>query len=304
MGHMELFSNFIFVTAPSLDERKSLSLQNPAMLDMFLPVILATPYLMHEVLALSALHMSHTKSGEAKHYREAALALQNQALSLFSASMDESANRQPLPMLMFASFLGLHALAETVLHAELEADDFLDNFVTYLDLHRGVHTITNGSWSSLTQSNIFPVSSRTQSSPAVAPSTSQEQITRIADQLKNLLDHADMNATSESACRDAVAHLTFVYQHAYINESALEDQEQPLGIIWAWPILLSGTFTSLLMKRKPEALIILCHYAVLLHQRRHMWLIRDGGRMLIKAITRFLGTYWKQWLVWPNTMIA
>ena len=76
------------------------------------------------------------------------------------------------------------------------------------------------------------------------------------------------------------------------------------GLIWVWPINLSGEFTDLLSMRKPEALIILAHYAVLLHHRRRVWLVGNVGGILIQEISKFLGTFWKSWLDWPNEVIA
>jgi hypothetical protein len=60
----------------------------------------------------------------------------------------------------------------------------------------------------------------------------------------------------------------------------------------------------LLSRRKPEALIILAHYAVLLHRRRRVWLVGNVGWILIQEISKFLGTFWKTWLDWPNEVIA
>lgn len=58
---------------------------------------------------------------------------------------------------MFASFLGIHSLAEAVMTSKLDADGFLDRFVAYLNLHRGVQTVTSQAWALLLQSNISPV---------------------------------------------------------------------------------------------------------------------------------------------------
>lgn len=130
---------------------------------------------------------------------------------------------------------------------------------------------------------------------------SQEQATFITDRLHGLLRDADMGPESEQACREAVETLQLVYQ----SESSTEgpSSEKAPGSIWTWPVLLSAVFADLLMKRRPEALIILCHYAVLLHRRRRIWLVRNAGQMLISEITRFLGTYWLDWLDWPNQML-
>ena len=132
---------------------------------------------------------------------------------------------------------------------------------------------------------------------------SQEQATFVADRLHSLLNDADMGPESEQPCLENVESLQLVYQ----PESSIGETppEKAPGLIWTWPSLLSGVFTNLLMKRRPEALIILCHYAVLPHRRRHIWLVRNAGQVLISEITRFLGTYtyWLDWLYWPNQVL-
>jgi hypothetical protein len=296
---MELLTHFVLETAPSLEDRPC----DREHLRIMMPAALSAPYLMHQILALSALHLSHTRVAEAKNYREEATALQTQALSLFNDTLAEITTENCVPMLIFASFLGLHSLAEAVSASETDAEDFLDRFVAYLNLHRGVRSVTAQSWNFLTQSNLASILNRAERSLGTASSQAQERATLVANNLDSLLDHADMGTVSGTACRNAVSHLQLIYQSELSAGEVSQEEQQSPGLIWAWPVLLSGDFTGLLMKRKPEALIILCHYAVLLHQHRRMWLVGNAGWMLIEAITRFLGTYWKQWLDWPNQML-
>lgn len=268
-----------------------------------MPATLSVPYVMYEILALSALHLSHEHPAQAAYHREEATTLQIQALSLFNDSGSEVTAETCVPMLIFSSFLGLHTLAEAVTASRNDGSAFLDQFVTYLNLHRGVRVVTGQAWKLLTQSSISPLLDRAQHALNTAPSqSSQEQATTVAERLNSLLDDADMSTNSEQACRDAVSRLQLIYQ-SELQPDQVPGEEQPAGLIWAWPIMLSGVFTKLLMERRPEALIILSYYAVLLHRRSRIWLVGDAGRLLIEEMTRFLGTYWKEYLEWPNQML-
>ncbi|KAJ0122273.1 hypothetical protein J7T55_002785 [Diaporthe amygdali] len=300
MRHMQLFSHFIFSTAPSLDDGPS---PDREQLQVMMPAALSVPYLVYEMLAFSALHLSHTDASQADYYREEATALQTQALSLFNNSRPEITADTCAPMLMFSGFLGIYTLAEAVTASRADGNVFLDKFVTYLNLHRGVRVVTERAWNLLGQSNLSPVLNRAERTLNAVPSRqSQEQATTISDRLQNMLDNADMGTQSNAACRDAVSRLKLVYQ-SELSRAEMSGEAQSTSVIWAWPILLSGVFTKLLMERRPEALIILCHYAVLLHWRRRIWLVGDAGRLLIEEMTRFLGTYWKEYLEWPNQML-
>jgi hypothetical protein len=297
MHYIQLYSQFILETAPSIYEG---SIDN-ATFRAVMSVALSAPFVMYQMLALSALHLSHTRTGQASHYRDEATFLQTEALSQFNGSWTKITAENCVSILVFSSLLSLHTLGEAVTVSETDAGGFLNRFVVNLNLHRGVRAVVSESWEMLSQSNISSTFDRAERSLHTASLQSQEQATFVADRLHNLLDDANMGPESEQACREAVENLQLVYQ----SESLLGETppEKAPGLIWTWPIVLSGDFTDLLMKRSPEPLIILCHYAVLLHRRRHIWLVRNAGQMLISEITRFLGTYWLGWLDWPNKML-
>jgi hypothetical protein len=140
---MELFSQFILDTGPSLEEGGSVDRE---IFRAMMPAALSAPYVMHQMLALSAHHLNHIRTTQARHYREEATVLQTEALSLFIDSLAEITAENCAPMLIFSSFLGLHALAEAVTASEMDAGGFLDRFVTYLTLYRGVRAVTRESW--------------------------------------------------------------------------------------------------------------------------------------------------------------
>jgi len=297
MLHMELLSHFILETGASIYEGGSTDHET---FRAIMPTVLSAPYAMYQMLALSALHLSHIRTAQASHYRDEATFLQTEALSLFNDSLAEITTDNCASMLIFSTLLSLHTLEEAVTASETDADGFLDRFVIYLNLHRGVRAVVSESWQQLLHSNISSTLSRAERALDTASLQSHDQAAFVG-RLHILLNDADMGPESEQACREALKSLQLVYQSA--SSTGETPPEHDPGVIWAWPSLLSGVFTNLLMKRRPEALIILCHYAVLLHRRRHIWVVRNAGQMLISEITRFLGTYWSDWLDWPNEVL-
>lgn len=296
---MKLLSHFIIETAYILEGNTPL---NHTIMRSVMPIALSTPYLMHQTLALSAMHLSHTTPNEAESYHEEATAHQTQALSIFNDSVSELTATNCVPMFMFTSFLGLHALADVVKSQQRDEEALLDKFIGYLNLHRGVSAVTNNSWGTLTQSGISPILDIAKASIEASFLESQERANSTALLLYELMDHVNMDADSEVACRDAIDRLKMVYQTQSQRQSPHEKSPNN-HLIWAWPILVSRAFTDLLMKRQPEALVILCYYAILLHERRDMWLVGNTGLMLIRAITRSLGSYWKRWLEMPYEVL-
>lgn len=296
MRHMELLSHFLLHTAPDIGRGKEV---NARPLNAVLRAAYSAPYLMCQILALSALHMGHIEETQSEKCHVEAVALQAQGLSLFQDDLGDITTNNCVPMFMFANFLSLHTLSEAVLESQDDADGFLDRFITYLNLQRGVQTMCRESWSLLLQSDLSPLLVDAGAYLDDASLQPEKHAPNISVHLYSLLDQADMGKEAETDCRDAIARLQLLLN----AEAASKDSHQPEGLISAWPVLLPVTFTEMLMKRKPEALIILCYYAVLLHNRRSLWLIQNAGELLITSISKFLGSYWRSWLDWPIQML-
>jgi hypothetical protein len=243
-------------------------------------------------LALSALHLSTLYPDEKEFYQNQAAGLQTQALSIFNSSQPTVDPSNCASMLLFSSFISMHVFFNAATSAGHHSE-FLDKFITYLHVHRGVRIIMSGSWHLILQSEIASII------PDI-PETEPQSSERECDILGKLFDSTDLNQASIDTCRSAIDHLQWVYD----LDRAKPDLKTGVHMVFAWPVLVSAEYTNLLSKRNPEALIILAYYAVLLHLRRGVWIVGDTGRALIQSISTLLGTYWEPWLAWPNSTIA
>jgi hypothetical protein len=100
MQHMELFYQFICETGPSVYEEEGIDDNS---FRAVMPAALSAPYVMYQMLALSALHLSYTRTAQASHYRNEATFLQTEALSLFNDSWTEITTESCVPTLLFSS---------------------------------------------------------------------------------------------------------------------------------------------------------------------------------------------------------
>jgi hypothetical protein len=138
--HLELLSNFMLEAAASLDTSRDVSVN---LMRTIMPVVLSAPYLLLEALAISALHLSQFRPEQSDSYRMDATSLQIEALTSFDDHIGNINNGNCAAMLMFAGFLGIHSLADAVIASRNDADGFLDRFIIYLNLHRGVKMVTS-----------------------------------------------------------------------------------------------------------------------------------------------------------------
>ena len=91
---------------------------------MLLNAALSNQYLMCEALSMSALHISRIRSEGVEMYRQEAVSLQAQALSLFNANMPGVTPEDSSAVVIFATLLGLVSLADTCSAHEANADGF------------------------------------------------------------------------------------------------------------------------------------------------------------------------------------
>lgn len=264
--------------------------------DVGIKFALGAPFLMHELLAISALHLSTLRPIQKEFYSNQAAELQSRALTLFNSLPDSYNSENPIPVFLFSSFLGIHVLFDTLLFRTEDFSLFMDRFVGYLRLHRGVNIIARGSWTLLQESELRILLSTGEHDKKVGAEGNE------CAELKKLMQTADLSQASVYACQQSIERLQWVFDSSHLQTEITEDAGEA-DLIFAWPITISPEFTELLLQKRPEALAILAHFAVLLHWRRALWIINDGGMYLIKAIVRYLGSYWKHWLALPLSVL-
>ncbi|KAJ0166471.1 Lysine biosynthesis regulatory protein LYS14 [Colletotrichum tanaceti] len=271
------------------------------LVDMNLECALNAPYLMDVLLGLSALHMAdlHPDPDRADHYRHQAAQLQTRALVLFNEAKEDVSDDTCIPMFLFSSTLGAHLLCDTLRANRHDFNAFLDRFAGYLDLHRGVSAVTSRSWHVIRESGAkrfvdFLESRRSDAAPARCE----------VDILHRMLDRqqADLGPASLRACRDAAE--TLRHSYAIYRTITAERSAHQSASVMAFGVRVTTGFINVLRQRRPEALVILAFYAVLLHWCRGFWIFADAGEFLIRAVASHLGDYWSEWLAFPLSVLG
>ena len=117
----------------------------------------STPYVLRQVLALSALHCSVQQPEMAAELQYHATDLQNRALSAFNAAKNSSSESGPVPPFIFASLLGIHVLRDCLAQEQCSVGAFVTNFVRYSRIHRGVRSVISGHWDEISESHLKPL---------------------------------------------------------------------------------------------------------------------------------------------------
>lgn len=268
------------------------------------------PYLIDEILSYSALHLaaqqpdfsSPSPSSTVINLRHQATELQTRAIASFTrttAHLPPDDTSTSVPRFLFASVLSLHSLADTlsVLHeGDIDFHGFIESFADCVQLHRGVQAVILPIFEFLTKSELRPLLSITQDAmpdPEGAREGSEcAPLQKILDKSENL------GPASLDACRAAVDKL----QWSFDLYSRLPDRNGPHAAS-AFSVMVSVEYVDVLRKHRPEALVILSYYGVLLHRCRMFWMFRDAGALMIRAIAKHLGSYWRDAISWPLHVI-
>lgn len=71
------------------------------------------------------------------------------------------------------------------------------------------------------------------------------------------------------------------------------------SVVFLWPVRLHEDFMELLKSNRPEALIVLGFYCVLLHTQDSRWWIQGWPQNILKTVDKMVGEEWRTWLRLP-----
>ncbi|KAF2864668.1 hypothetical protein BDV95DRAFT_508975 [Massariosphaeria phaeospora] len=257
---------------------------------------LKSPYLLHQMLAFSARHLAFLHPGSSATYIHQAISLQTRAVSLFNSTHAAVDQSNCVAILLFSTILGQHLLADTLAKRDPGGlEPFLAHYLQCAGMHRGIHSIAESAWPQLMVSELEPVLSSSHRF------TSRQPKGHDCDRIKALVDSAaGLSVDDKTACRVALQYLQ-VGLDAALNE---EEQGNRFKMINAWSMLVPPEFRALLAAKRPEALAVMAHYALLLHYGRAMWQVGDSGVYLLGLIVDYLGPPWSLWLDLPREGVA
>lgn len=250
-----------------------------------------SPYLIDEVLAFTAFHIAYLYPGSAVPLRHLATELQTRALASFTRLTELVPNdHKPtaVPRFLFSGILGRHVLADTLAHYRADFHQFIDRFVACLDLNRGIRAVTPPAQYYLSDSELQPFLA------VILNAQKNMEPGNECDPLKALMDNSDLSEASTSACRQAIE----ILQWAFDICKRLDEEDYPQAAA-AFAVRVEIGFADMLRKYRPEALVVLAYYGVVLHRCRSFWAFGDAGASMIRAIAAHLGSYWQKALEWP-----
>ncbi|KAL8922682.1 MAG: hypothetical protein Q9208_004995 [Pyrenodesmia sp. 3 TL-2023] len=255
---------------------------------------LSHPFLLREVLALAALHMATCRPEKQDFYTTRATELQNDALTKFH-EVEVTDESNCIAVLLFSSLLGVHFMADRSRTRGIGFSEYLDHMLGCIGLLRSVMKLVLVEWTPFFwASELKPLMS------SWSPRPPFDNIPVECRDLDEMIKGLDLGPSSIAAYNTAIDRLFWLMAMAEVPSVSHSTARWVAG----WPVQLPDEYIMFLNQRRPEALIILAYYGVVLHFYREAWAIGDTGERLIRAVDTQVGSYWRRWLAWPLQLIG
>ncbi|TVY33977.1 Sterol uptake control protein [Lachnellula subtilissima] len=223
---------------------------------------------------LAAIETMFRHPSKSTLYLTESTTLQSQALALFKSSTPTMTQENLIPAFLFSAILGLHFFCETFTTPSPDLNAFLDRLVQSIRLLRGVRVMMGDSWEVIKKSDISVL---LQAHEGPVPNRN-DAVTHAFSTLLSKISHSQspsLSAFESKVYSEAIEGLLWTYNFAPPDSALALDGPPSSRIVTTWPITISAEYTELLDERRPEALVVMAHFSILLHGRRSF--LGSGG---------------------------
>ncbi|KAL4862607.1 hypothetical protein BDV12DRAFT_178583 [Aspergillus spectabilis] len=250
---------------------------------------LKNPFLMHGILAVSALHLALSEPAQDQAFwLGLATGHKGQALQPFREGLERVTSDNSRAMMGLSALVVAYAFGSALTDVWDVDRPSLDALNNVFVLCRGVQHITNQSYSFLRQSNFAPLF--TPGNPAI----------EIPEHVKESLNHLDRLNTE---CLHAGDHDAATYTHVIAAIRGLSGhafaQPNSMTLAAGWAIRVSQEYLGYLQDKVPFALVVHAHYCAFLHLARGNCFLQYWGRAVLNDILQLLDETWKPHIKWP-----
>ena len=305
---LELMHHYTTLTAANLEKTR-----DPLILDTWRIGVpheaTRHPFLRHAILALAALHKISlsptTPSSSSSSTNNADLALvalnhHHRALSLSKPAIDNFDATSANAIFAFSAIGALVLLAMPIYLDTPPLADPITDICGLAAVMRGTSTVVRTGLHWIRSGPLAPqlrVGFLDHPAP-LAPET-EAALALVDDAIKRGFGGAQNSA-------EMLTCYSYTLDRLKLTFGVVAAQEHEKGIEMTWLAMGRADFAKQLEERGGLALVLLAHYAVLLHGAGDVWWCRGWGRALVEAIEATLppGVGWEELMRWPRKEVG
>lgn len=301
LGHMELLHHFVAETSKAI----SFGALGLEVWQMTVPKIaLSHDWLMHSILAVSALHLAHLKPEEQSVYWKRAAMHQDQALQGQQIALANPSGENGDAL--FASTLTIIFLAFATSKTSPSTEKLpLQNVVQSLHMLRGINAtspvvkqyVERGPLGHLL--NLHPGNFK--SNPTFKDARTE---THFSDLILFSSTNSDLNEDRGMNDAGTYAAAASSLRASFLKIDSLPRGETPTPAIWLWAARLPTEFVTRVGECQVVPLILIAHWCVLLTLAEWYWWMPDWVDQTLGEVKGLLPGASRQWLQWPDEKIS
>lgn len=250
-------------------------------------------FLLHALFAVSAFHLAATQVEDSQLHQDVALEHNSQSISLAQPALKDINSTNCHALFAFSCLTAIISFATPHL-TSTKSRDPLKEVIGGFHLWRGITAVLEPCFDVVAQG---PMGSLIYIPELKHPELIDEDVReslRLLEDRNAALDEDDEAKISYSR---AISQLYVLFASCSIAEE--DGGINTETAVFGWPITVPKEYIDALWKAGPMALVILAHYAVMLHRLSHVWWAANWGPELVDAVVKLLDDSWEPCLRWP-----
>lgn len=259
------------------------------------------PYLMHGILATSAMHLAYLRPNEVRKYLRLCDQHQVIAIAQFRKRLGNVDSQNAAALFALAALLSAAALARMLPRMRTLSPENGGSVVEWI---LETITLTRGARDVLALGSHWVYESPMRNAVlgfdpppyALAP-------THVRSHIHLLSEFCIATCTDpvhRATCLEAIQHLRTTYD----TVCTLARDQLEIGHLMTWFVKLSPGFLDLLREHHSTAVLILCDFWVLWGAFRHLWYVQDLAALSLPILEGLLDETHRPWLDWAKAELS
>lgn len=301
MAHLELLHHFIAVTSEALGGTAT----SCQAWKLAIPQIaLSHDFLMHSILAVAALHISHLRPEQRRSYWERAAMHQDRALELQQEALANASRGNADALFAFSLLVIYYAFASPKASGSQDSEQPLAGAIQCISIMCGIRYVMLRIQQWVEEGPLAQLLSFHPNNMICNHSFSDPDTERYFQKFLVLCStSSDMNKTHEFEDIEQYAAAASTLRASFLQAESKADSALNTPPIWNWACRLAPEFLQRLGKLHPIPLVLVAHWCVILAQIRQYWWIQGWVDHTMGQIKEALPQEYHEWLDWPTKQI-
>ncbi|KAI9172817.1 Sterol uptake control protein [Paramyrothecium foliicola] len=279
-------------TAESLAPNSSLQ---RAMREVIPLLAINHEYLMHALLAVASLHKAYLRPIEAEKYELQATHHQNLALPLYRTALACVTEVNCHALYACGHLVTKSAFASRHLRRNLVSSSSTENAPEFIYLLRGSFSIHDCAYEWLSRGPLgFCLEKPLDPNPNFDLYPDDPHLARLLSVILTE-DNEDIHV-----CCSALNSLRKLLAMVSTPNQTITTKT----LTFSWPMQVPERYLVLIHEKKPEALLVLAHYCVLLKMVDSFWFMKGCAIEIFKQCLQNLEPEWHRYIEWPRSVVG